>query len=89
MDSKKKCKICEKRFVKTSDLKHHIIVNHRLTNLKFSCYICKRHYLRQSDYLKHIDSHQEEGSKFVLYKEGFDILQILENILYNVFLSIV
>ena len=76
MDSKKKCKICEKRFVKTSDLKHHIIVNHQLTNLKFSCYICKRHYLRQSDYLKHIDSHQEEGSKFVLYKEGFDILQI-------------
>ena len=76
MDSKKKCKICEKQFVKSSDLKRHIIVKHQLTNLKFSCYICKRHYLRQSDYLKHINDNHQSSHHFKLYKEVFDTLQI-------------
>ena len=73
MENTKKfnCKICDRNFTRSGNLKLHVATKHNKVSLDFSCYLCRKNFRKQEKYLKHIDNHKE-GLCFLLYKKAFD-----------------
>ena len=87
MENTKKfnCKICDRNFTRSGNLKLHVATKHNKVSLDFSCYLCRKNFRKQEKYLKHIDNHKE-GLSFVLYKQAFDkTIQIFRKHFQNYF----
>ena len=87
MENTKKfnCKICDRNFTRSGNLKLHVATKHNKVSLDFSCYLCRKNFRKQEKYLKHIDNHKE-GLSCVLYKQAFDkTIQIFRKHFQNYF----
>ena len=87
MENAKKfnCKICDRNFTRSGNLKLHVATKHNKVSLDFSCYLCRKNFRKQEKYLKHIDNHKE-GLSFLLYKKAFDeTIQIFRKHFKNYF----
>ena len=71
MDKKHICKICNRKFTRSSNLNTHIKTKHDNVSLSFSCYLCRKNFRKQEKYLRHIERHKE-GLNYILYKSAFD-----------------
>ena len=73
MENTKKfnCKICDRNFTRSGNLKLHVATKHNKVSLDFSCYLCRKNFRKQEKYLKHIERHKE-GLNYTLYKKAFD-----------------
>ena len=74
MENAKKfnCKICDRNFTRSGNLKLHVATKHNKVSLDFSCYLCRKNFRKQEKYLKHIDNNKE-GRKVLVMLEQISI----------------
>ena len=66
------CKLCEKAFMRSVDLKDHIKNIHVITSSDFKCDMCDEIFTQKSDVVAHIRKYHEVSVKSIIQSNPFD-----------------